>query len=230
MRKIPQNLLLTVTVILAVAVIGVYLWQHGRVNDLTQSNKYLTSQLSSLKSNNSKQTSDLTGQLNKANQTISQLSLTNNFVAGADCQTQQLVLNQEKSYGGAAGSTAELFSYENISKTPCVVNGYPGFLALDSTGHVMPNGPIQTGTVISNKGPRPITIQPSDKAYFALLWHFHDAVGTYNGCIQPTVIESTPPGNLLPLVIATSNLGYMCSGQYVGTPTISALGNQADFQ
>jgi cell division protein FtsB len=220
--------LIIIILIFAVALTSIYYWQHGQTSNINKQNSKLRQQNNSLEKSNAdlkKQSSNLSDQLNKANQSISNLSQSNSFVSGAGCQTQQLALAEEKNYGGAAGSTAELFSYQNTSSTPCTIKGYAGFLALDSSGYVMPNGSIQTGTVISSKAPYQITLAPSAKSYFAIMWHMHDAVGTENGCVKPSVILSTPPGNLLPLTIATGDLNYMCGGL-----TASAIGNLGDFQ
>lgn len=212
--------------VLVIGVLGTYFWQHGQVNKLSKQTTSLQGQVTNLTASSSalkSQSLTLSAQLNKANQAITNLSQSNAFISGAVCQTQQLALSEEGHAQGAAGSTGQTFSYQNTSATSCTVNGYPGFLALDSTGHVMPNGPVQTGGNAPNT-PKVITLAPSAKAYFLAFWPHWTGGGVETGCITPSLVESTPPGNLLPLTIATSDLGYMCP-----TPSVSALSSQNNF-
>jgi len=200
--------------------VGVYVNGQRQVDDLSH-------QVDSLKSANAaatKKQADLSAQLNTVNQALVTATTSATFVAGATCQTPQLALVVEKSLGGAAGSTGELFSYQNISDSTCTVKGYPGFLALDSTGHVMPNGPVDHANAGANTSPQLISLASQAKAYFLAHWPAHDGQGGQSGCITPSVLESTPPTNLLPLTIATS-LAPMC-----GTPTVTALGQLSDFE
>lgn len=198
----------------------VYVWQIKEEASKDQ-------RISSLQANNAEraqQVTDLSRKLSSANQAIAHLSAGNSFTPGTACQSQQLDLVVEKSLGGAAGSTGEIFSYQNMSNVACFLEGYPGFLALDSTGHVMPNGPVKTANAGSNTTPPKIDLLPQAKAYFIAYWPAHDAAGQQNGCIDTALLESTPPGNLTPLVMVTS-LAPMCD-----TPTVSALGRLNDFQ
>ena len=197
-------------VVLMALILCTYFWQHGKVISSKSEASSLTTKYSNLSIENKK----LSQQLNNANKAISSLSQGSNFTSGAPCQTQQLILSAEQNQGGAAGSAGWTFSYQNTSTSPCSISGYPGFLALDSTGHVMPDGPVTT----SGEKPQVLTLNPLAKAYFLAYWPAHDAVGTENGCVVPSIIESTPPGNHLPLAISTNSIGDIC-----GTPAISPL-------
>jgi len=224
MNSSKKNIAMAIIAVLLVvsvgAGIGMYVHQNQQVSDLTN-------KVNALKGDNAaatKKLASLSTQLNNANQALSAKTAQSTFVSGATCQTQQLALAAEKSLGGAAGSTGELFSYQNISDSTCTVQGYPGFLALDNAGHVMPNGPVDTANAGSATSPQLLTLAPSAKAYFLAHWPAHDAEGNQTGCITPSLLESTPPTNLLPLTIATS-LAQIC-----GTPTVSALGQANDFE
>jgi len=199
--------------------LGIYLWQHHKVTSLNQQLSLLKIDNANIKNKNSV----LTTQLNIANQSIRKLTQTNGFSPGAPCQTQQLALTEEESLGPALSHNGELFSYQNISSTSCTLNGYPGFLALDSSGHVLPDGPIKTGSnyMFNNPGAKLMTLSPNSKAYFAIGWDFSNviSVNSHSGCIKPTLIESTPPGNLYPLLITVNNQQYFCNSEL----SISAL-------
>ena len=196
--------------------------------------KRQASNLQTQLSSSNKQNDDLSSKLNKANSTISQLSDNGSFVDGSACQTQQLSLSQEDiqghNPGGAAGTIGQLFSYQNTSKSSCTIQGYPGFLALDNKGYVIPNGPVATGpnythvTAFSNPGSKLITLATNDKAYFVVSWS--DVVPAPGQvCIKPTLIESSPPGAELPLILIANGTGQMCSYGI----SVSALGQLSDF-
>ncbi len=195
----------------------VYFWQH---NQVVKSAKQIIG-LQSSNAVNSKENEKLTSQLNKANQTINNLTQTNSFTSGAACETPQLTLETEGHTIGAAGNRYQMFSYQNISKSPCTVQGLPGFLALDSSGYVIPDGPIKEyGTGVKHNL---VTLNPQEKAYFLLHW---GATGLYPNekCINASLIESTPPGNMYPLVISVS-INEVCSPGI----DIGVLGSYTDY-
>lgn len=205
---------------------GVYVWQHKKVDGLNQQLLNAKGTNSSLKNQND----NLTKQLNTSNQAVYKLTQSSTFTPNASCQSEQLALSQERTLPGASGGfTGQLFSYQNVSKVSCTVKGYPGFLALASNGDVVPNGPIKTGSILSDPGSTSITLAPNDKAYFALTWN-NPAAGYGNSippqyyCLTASLVESTPPGNLYPLVIATSG-PQICNDNL----TISALAPLSDF-
>lgn len=226
-----------VSFILLLAAIGVYFWQHEKVNNLNKQVSWLKIQVKNLNNSNAnlkQQNSNISDQLNKANQTVTSLSQNNSFNAGAPCQTQQLALVQENDKnhnpGGAAGTIGQLFSYQNVSHTTCTVQGYPGFLALDNKGYVVPNGPVEIGpsyksvTVFNDPGSKLITLSPSAKSYFVVSWS--DVIPAPGQvCIKPSLLESTPPSNSYPLVLVVSWSGDICGYGL----SVSALGNLNDF-
>jgi len=213
-------------ILLCAGGLSIYLWQHHKVTNLNQ-------QISKLKNTNlsiKQQSSSLTNQLNQADQAIFKLTQSSTFTPNSSCLTGQLALSQETMLPGASGGfTGELFSYQNVSKVSCIVKGFPGFLALNNKGYVIPNGPIKTGSVLSDSGPSLITLTPNAKVYFALTWNYpYDGYGNsipaQYYCLSASLIESTPPSNLYPLVIATTG-PKICNDNL----TISALAPLSDF-
>jgi hypothetical protein len=217
-KRTVLSVITLVFLVVAIVFGTLYISEKNKASNLKQENSKLASQNSDLQ----KQSVTLSGKLNEANSTINPLSTSGSFVDGATCQTQQLALSQENDKqhnpGGAAGTVGQLFSYQNISKSACTLQGYPGFLALDNKGYVVPNGPIGTGA--SSKS---ITVTPNDKAYFVVSWN-HTQPAPNQKCISPSLLESTPPGALTPLV-SIGNLVEICSYNL----TISALGSLSDF-
>ena len=225
---IKQHLDLIITVIvLLLLCLGVYLWQNQKLNRTNQQLLTKAAQVSTLNTNNMQlksQTSSLSKQLNTSNQDIAKLTQNGTFVAGSACQTQQLNLSEEKVLPSSAGTTGELFSYENTSTSSCTVNGYPGFLALASNGTVLPDGSIQTTAMFNDTGPTSITLSPNSKAYFAVSWG-NDVTAPNLVCIKPSLIESVPPGNSYPLIITTTDISQICNEGL----SISALASLSSF-
>ena len=214
-------ILLPITVLFVGVAIGVYLWQNNKVTLLegkivtqTKTNKQLKNQVS-----------NLTNQINSANKAITNLTTHISFIAGSPCQTDQLNLSTVPNYGGGyAGGYGILFSYQNVSSSECTIKGYPGFLALSSTGYVIPDGPINTGAVFNDRGPTLLNLSSGDKAYFMV--RGPDSTGNpKNACIEVALIESTPPGGSIPIVITTPNNFTICEGL-----SISALAPYSNFQ
>jgi len=203
-------------ILLIVADVSVYFWQHGMVNSSQRQVSSLKTNLRSTTISLQKQSSSLSMELNKANEAIRGLSKSNTFVAGATCQDAQLQLSWEQRLSGGFGGGGAVFSYQNISNSPCTLEGYPGFLALDNTGRVKPNGPIATGYDSSKLKPALLTINPNGKVYFVVVgWSNMMAAGP---CFNTSLIESTPPGNTIPLVTTASI--QMCD---TGPGPVSAL-------
>jgi hypothetical protein len=201
-----QLLSLALIILLIGAGIGVYFWQHNKVDKANQQILVLTSTSNTLRNRND----TLTKQLNQANLDIGKLTQTNNFVSGTPCQTQQLALSEETGLPGASGGfRGELFSYQNTSQSTCKLNGYPGFLVLDSTGHVVPNGPISTnGFPTFKTSTVSFSLSPNSKAYFGVTWNdprgFYSTVPPQYYCVTSALIMSTPPGNTIPLITSVS--------------------------
>ncbi len=213
--NIRKSLPFVVIVIVAITAITVtYYSQHEQV--VKQINQQNTLSKDNTKLTNEK--SALTQQLNHANQSINTLTQTSTFVSGKPCQTQQLILSLEGHAVGAAGNRYQAFSYQNNAKTTCTLQGAPGFLSLDSKGYVIPDGPISTAKLGNSEGSL-ITISPQEKAYFVLHWPA-DGVYPNEKCIDTSLIESTPPGNNLPLVISAHLISVCSPGidiSYIGT-------------
>ena len=209
-----RNLYYLVFILLVVlAGILTSLWQHSKLNNANYQNSQLSIKLSGLTSQNKL----LTKQVGQLSLTVNALTRTNNFSPGAPCQTQQLALSQEGTGHPAAGNRYMLWSYKNTSDTTCTVDGYPGFLALDSSGYVMPDGPVKT-----EESTALLTLNPNDKAYFFLHWGADGETPTEK-CITTSLIESTPPGNTYPLITPAS---FELCDAYIG---VSALGTLSQY-
>ena len=193
------------------AVVGTYSWQHHQVDTFKQQAADAKGSVANLQTTNDK----LTKELSQANKTVSSLSQHDTYVSGSPCQTPQLALSYEQYLSGGFAADGGVFSYQNTSTTACTVDGFPGFIALDSSGHVVPNGPIPkaTGGGIRDT-PTLLTLRPNDKVYFIVGWDNSMMSGHYDpaNCFTPSLLESTPPGNAIP-IIATTNLGpAICNG------------------
>ena len=213
--------------LLVIIFAGAYILQSRHVNKDNQQLSNLNSSNSSLK----KQTTKLSQQLNAANQTVSSLAETNSFVSGATCQTQQLKLNWEQTLSGGFGGDGGVFSYQNTSNTTCTLDGYPGFLALSSSGQVMPDGSIGTATNLGTKAnaqllPTLITLAPNNKDYFVVEWGSTMGAESQSDCLIPSLIESTPPGGTIPIIETINNGPTLCNK--VGP--VSALAPLKDFE
>jgi hypothetical protein len=208
-----------ITVVLLILIcLGVYILQNHRATNLNHQLTNSKTQIDSLNSSNSvlkTQSTNLSKQLNTANQDIAKLTQNDTFVPGSACQTEQLALSWEQYLSGPLGGDGGVFSYQNISSTPCTVDGYPGFLALDKTGHVTPDGPISTGfnSGADKIAPESITLNSNDKAYFVVEWGSMMGGGP-NGavCVIPSLIESTPPGDTIPVIAVLGSGPNICSG------------------
>ena len=190
-----------------------YAWQHAKIGKLNHQVSALNGEVGKL----TKQNDLLTDKLNTANKVVARLTAGQSFEPGAPCQTQQLALAEEPdSLGAGAGNRYDLFSYQNTSSSSCTIKGFPGFLALDQTGYVMPNGPVQT-----NGTPNTLTLGSNDKAYFLLHW---TVVDSPSKCIDVSLIESTPPGNTYPLILSMNN--FNVCGPFID---VSALGPLSQY-
>jgi len=215
----------TLIIILIGSGVGVYFWQHGKIKNLQGQVSTLKSNLKTTSETLYKKNTLLSNQLRLAKQAKTRLTKNNTYAIDAQCQTQQLALTMS-SGGAAAGNESIYFTYQNTSNTACTLDGYPGFLALDSTGHVLPNGPIKQGSnyMFSDPGAKKIIINPMAKAYFAIGWANVMSPNISNPCINAALIESTPPGDAYPLIISAKG-ATICTVNL----SISALGYSSDF-
>lgn len=218
-KKINRNTIYPLLVVFLVACcLGVYFWQHNKLNSNSVKISSLSDANSKLQSANSK----LSIELNNANSSIASLAQKGIFTPNATCQTQQLSLAYSSRSGGLAGAGG-IFTYQNISKSPCTVNGYPGFLAMDSSGHVAPDGPIKTSNTPLG-GPELISLKPDAKAYFLVGWDSNMMGNSYNpkNCLNAALVESTPPGNTMPIIDVTNDAKiYICNGPTFITPLVN---------
>lgn len=207
--------------VLVAAVVGTYLWQHGKVNDLNKQVAAATSQNKSLDTKNA----SLTSQLNSLKQ---QKAASAQYTPGDPCEIAQLSLALHQDEGGAAGTGGALFAYQNNSDSSCTLNGYPGFLALDKDGHAMPNGPVQHSPMPNGGGAKTVTLAPGKDAYFRATWPLHTDSGTEDGCVTPSLILSVPPSNIYPLALA-QNFGFTMCTVTGRTVSVTPVGQLTDF-
>lgn len=192
-------------VLAVVAILAV--WQITKIHSQNRNLKETSNTINTLEKSNrnlSSKNSTQAKELTQETQEIAQLSQNGTFVSGSPCQTQQLSLNPVQSEG-AAGTDYEFFDYKNTSASTCTVDGYPGFLSLSSSGYVVPDGPVTRVKVGNDDGPTKISLAPSAVAYFAASWNSGGVVPNEQ-CIQPSLIESTPPGNYIPLILTVNNI------------------------
>lgn len=194
--------------IIVLVVIGiVYMLQQRKVNNLNKTNSSLNHKLSILNNKYDQlkeQNMSTLKHLSEANQAISQLYSNNTFVSGQQCQPEQLTLETNGYQSQSTkNNTYALFSYQNNSSTVCILDGYPGFLALNSSGYVIPDGPVLDVNYPNNSKPSIVTLNPGSKAYFQV--HWSDIQSSPNQkCFTATIIESTPPGDSYPLILTTN--------------------------
>ncbi|MGH7234720.1 MAG: DUF4232 domain-containing protein [Candidatus Saccharimonadales bacterium] len=197
-----KSLSYCIITLLIIGLVGTYFWQQSKVTSVQSQLNSTSSKLQTTQANLDKENSNLTNELNAARKSAQSQSLSNSYTAGSQCQESQIELTDETTLSGGFAGSGEIFSFENISNTSCNLSGYPGFLALDSTGNVKPDGPVVDTeiTIAGTKvGPHNITLDPQAKAYFlASGWVNMMAEGP---AFNTSIIESTPPGGSLPLEI-----------------------------
>lgn len=93
------------------------------------------------------------------------------------CSGKQISVSEGEGESDMGGKRYGVFEFTNKSDKPCGMAGFPGFAALDRSGKVMKNVPIQytnnypNGTSEKNAHRKTVTLEPGKKARFQIYYN-----------------------------------------------------------
>lgn len=117
------------------------------------------------------------------------------------CLTSQLTV-KPGSPEGAAGSIGEVVHFENVSRTRCELEGYPGLLMLGANGRPLATDVHRGSSVtVASRPVALVVLAPAGEASFDI--GYADSTGFGNErCPTSTRVEVTPPNDYGHLTIA----------------------------
>jgi hypothetical protein len=116
------------------------------------------------------------------------------------CYSSQLAVTPGRAQG-AAGSVGQTVQLRNLAHVTCTLEGYPGMLLLNASGHALPTVVHRGASVtVSARPVSLVTLTPGQSAAFDI--GYASATGYANKrCPTSTRVEITPPNDFAALTI-----------------------------
>lgn len=146
------------------------------------------------------------------------MSLASNAKGAARCTGRQLRLIEGAGDADMGGKRYGSFIFENVSKRPCSLRGFPRFAALDRRGRLMTNVKI----AYSNDYPggqdantKTVTLAPGEKGWFQIFYNDGMALDHKSPFPKVSKVRVLLAGDTKTFVLASEFIA--CCGIQVGS-------------